>query len=196
MQFNRARGLFFSLLVIGLAAPPAAAAPVVDQTSPVADPIPFTWALGGPSEQMLYQSVTVGIDGRLGELRLPIGCESGRVILEVYTADASTGLPAAGAVPRLTRSYPANFFPEIVTVDFQTLPLGGRAAVTAGETIVFALSNPTGSCGIAWGVAGDGYTDGTGHAADSVNGFVPVPLSLSGTDDLPFVTVVRRPGPP
>lgn len=108
----------------------------------------------------LYQSLTPGLDGRLAELHLPIGCESGEVVLEVFDAGAD-GLPATGATPRLRRSYAADLFPSVVTVDFQTLPLGGRVGVTAGEYIVFVLSNPTGSCGVAAGMPGDTYLGGT-----------------------------------
>lgn len=171
----------------------ATAQPGVDQSSPVADPIQFTWALGGIYNQVLYQSLTVGGNGRLHELRLPIGCASGEINLEIYTADPSTGLPAAGS-PRLSRTYPATDFPEVVTGDLYSLPLSPRYGVTAGDVIVFVLSNPTGSCGIAWSNLGDPYIGGTGNAEDTVNG-VPVPLSLSSTDDLPFEFVTIRSGP-
>ena len=172
-----------------------AAAPVIDQGAPPADPIPFTYALGGPSEQVLYQSLTVGLSGRLAELRLPIGCFDGEVIVEIFNADAN-GLPAAGESPRLTRRFRADLFPEIVFVDFQALPLGGRVGVTAGDRIVIVLSNPTGSCGIAAGFPGNAYLGGTGHASDLVN-VDPVPLNISpgGADDLPFQTLVRLTGP-
>lgn len=170
------------------------AQPAVDQSSPVADPILRTWVLGGSSNQVLYQSLTAGVDGRLRELRLPIGCGSGEIILEIYTADTSTGLPAAGSSARLSRTYPATDFPVTVTGDLHSLTLSPRYGVTAGEVIVFVLSNPTGTCGIAESNAGDPYLGGTGNAKDTVNG-VPVPLSLSGTDDLPFEFVTIRSGP-
>jgi hypothetical protein len=171
-----------------------AAPPILDQEAPVADPIPFTLALGGAgSRQVLYQSLTVSLTGRLAELRLPIGCASGEVIVEIFNANPD-GLPVAGERPRLTRRFPADTFPDIVTVDYQPLPLGGRVGVTAGERIVIVLSNPTGSCGVAAGEAGDGYLGGTGHADDTTNIFPPVPMSLSGFDDMPFQTLVRLTG--
>ena len=192
---------FLSTLVIPLAACFAvqaqAAPPVLDQQAPVADPIPFTFALGGTtSRQVLYQSLTVARNGRLAELRLPIGCESGEVIVEIYNANAD-GLPVAGESPRLTRRFAADLFPEEVSTDFQPLPLGGRVGVTAGERIVIVLSNPTGSCGVAAGVAGDGYLGGTGHGDDTTDPFPPVPLNESDTnpDDLPFQSLVRLTGP-
>jgi len=174
-----------------------AAAPVLDQEAAVADPIPFTFALGGAgSRQVLYQSLTVGLNGRLAELRLPIGCESGEVILEIFNANPD-GLPVVGETPRLTRRFAADSFPVDVSGEFQALPLGGRVGVTAGDRIVIVLSNPTGSCGIAAGVAGDVYLGGTGHADDTTDIFPPVPLNISETnpDDLPFQTLVRLTGP-
>jgi hypothetical protein len=173
-----------------------AAPPVLDQVALPNNAEPFTYALN--SDQVLYQSLTVGLSGRLAELRLPIGCGSGEVIVEIFNADPTTGLPVAGGLPRLTRSFRADMFPEVVSIDFQPLPLGGRVGVTAGDEIVIVLSNPTGSCGIAAGVEGDIYTLGTGHADDLTNIFPPVPLNISpgGGDDLPFQTLVRRTGPP
>jgi hypothetical protein len=173
-----------------------AAATVLDQQAPAADPVAFTFALGGESGQVLYQSLTVGLNGRLAELRLPIGCESGEVILQVFDAN-SEGLPIAGADARLTRRFAADSFPEVVSTEFQSLRLGGRVGVSAGEQIVIVLSNPTGSCGIAYGVNGDGYTGGTGHADDTTDTAPPVPLNLSpgSPDDLPFQTWVRLTGP-
>ena len=196
------RKIFLSLLVVafftGLSPQVQAARPVLDQSAPVAEPIPFTFALGGPgSMQVLYQSFRVGITGRLAELRFPIGCHSGEVIVEIFDADATTGLPVAGASPRLRRSFLADMFPEIVMAEFQPLPLGGRVGVTAGEEIVVVLSNPTGSCGIAAGIVGDGYLNGTGHADDTTDIFPPVPLSLSGDRrDLPFQSLIRVTGGP
>ena len=176
-----------------LATQAKAAPPVLDQQAPADPSGAFTYALGGPSAQVLYQSLTVGLSGRFAELHLPIGCESGEVILEVFNADTS-GLPVAGESPRLTRRFRADLFPTIVSADFQVLPLGGRVGITAGDRIVLVLSNPTGSCGIQAGVPGDPYLGGTGHAEDTIN-TSPVPLSLSGTDDLPFQTFVRLTGP-
>lgn len=194
MDVKNYLSLFISSIVFCSSLQVQAAAPALDQEAPVADPIPFTLALGGVYSQVLYQSVTVGLTGRLSELRLPIGCASGQVIVEIFNAN-SDGLPVAGESPRLTRRFRADMFPEIVTTDYYPLPLGGRVGVTAGERVVIVLSNPTGSCGIAAGEVGDSYLGGTGHAEDTINGF-PVPMSLSGFDDMPFQTLVRRTGPP
>jgi hypothetical protein len=172
-----------------------AGAPLLDQQAPVATPQPFTWALGGASKQVLYQSFIVGLDGRLVELRLPIGCESGEVVLQIFDAN-SDGLPIPGTEPRLTRSFAADTFPDIVLDDFHPLPLGSSVSVSAGERLVFVLSNPAGSCGIGGSVAGDAYLRGTGYGDDTTDPFPPVPLNISPTnpDDLPFQTFVRVTG--
>ena len=197
MTNKKHASIFATLLFALLGNYSQAAPPVVDQSAPAADPIPFTFALGGLSGQVLYQSFTVGLGGRLAEIRLPIGCADGEVIVEIFDADP-VGLPVAGASPRLTRRFAANLFPTAVTTDFEPLPLGGRVGVTPGDRLVLVLSNPSGSCGIAAGVPGDAYLGGTGHAEDTTNPFPPVPLNISPTnpDDLPFQTLVRTTGPP
>ncbi len=171
-----------------------AAPPVLDQSSPADPNAAVTFAVGGPSVQVLSQTLTVGLSGRLAEVRVPIGCESGRVILQITDVD-TLGLPGSSVLAE--RRYPANFFPEVVTADFQSLPLGGRVGVTAGDRIAIVLSNPTGSCGVQPGPLGNPYTGGTGWADDTTDPFPPVPLSL-GTNraDLPFQTFVRVTGRP
>jgi hypothetical protein len=174
-----------------MAAPVFAAAPVLDQSAPVDPVAPTTWALS--PTQNLIQSFTVGLHGRLAELDLPIGCASGEVILEIYDALPS-GLPDTTAL-RLRRSYAANLFPLIVSAEFQPLPLGGRVGVNPGDRLTLVLSNPTGSCGIQFGIAGDPYLGGTGIADDPTDSYPGAPLILSGTDDLPFQMFVRLTGP-
>ena len=195
-MISKSRSLLFSMFsILLLAAGTAFAQPAVDQSAPAADPVQFTMALGGPGAgQVLYQSLTVGVDGRLRELRLPIGCASGTVNLEIFPADPTTDLPLAGASAIVSQSYPYDFFPEVVSLDYQPLPLGARTGVTAGDYIVIVLSNPTGSCGIAFGVAGDAYAGGTAQANDLDSPDGPSPWSSSGFDDMPFQFVTIRTG--
>ena len=173
-----------------VAAPAFAAEPVLDQSAP-ADPAAAT-TLALSSTQKLIQSFTAGLTGRLAELGLPIGCDSGEVIVEIYDADPA-GLPIEGT-RRLHRTYDANLFPTIVTAEFQPLLLGGRVGVTAGERLAIVLSNPSGFCGIQLSLPGDAYLDGTGWYDDPTDTFPPAPLG-NGTDDLAFQTFVRLTGP-
>ena len=189
------KNIFFNLSVLAvLAAFPAyAAAPVLDQQNPGDPAATFTFAIGGPSAQTVAQTITVGLDGRLTEFRVPVGCASGRLIAEVRDVDASSGQPGATVIA--TRSYRSDHFPGIVSTDLTPISFGGRVRVTAGDQLALVLSNPTGSCGILPGLAGNPYPAGSGWAMDDVN-TIWVPLLLSGTDDLGFESYVRRPGGP
>ncbi len=186
---------FVNLSVLAaLAAFPAyAAAPVLDQQNPGDPAAAFTFAIGGPSAQTVAQTVTVGLDGRLTEFRVPVGCDSGRLIAEIRDVDASSGQPGATVIA--TRSYRSGHFAEIVSTDLTSISFGGRVRVMAGDQLALVLSNPTGSCGILPGAPGNPYPAGTGWAMDDVNTNW-VPLSLSGTDDVGFESYVRRPGGP
>lgn len=172
-----------------------AAAPVLDQSAPADPGAPFTWALGGPTNQVLAQTVTVGIGGRLPEVRVPIGCSSGTVVAEIRDVDV-TGEPGTTVLVR--RRYRADFFPVIVSATFQPLRLGGRVRVSVGDRVAIVLSNPTGSCGVQPGPSGDPYAGGTGFSSDDLDPGVWVPLNtgMGSTDDLPFQTYVRVTGAP
>lgn len=179
-------------IFVALAATPVyAAAPVLDQINPGDPAATFTLAIGGPSSQTIAQTLTVGIEGRLTEIRVPVGCESGRLIAEIRDVNASTGLPGATIIA--SRAYRAAHFPELVSADLTAISFGGRVRVTPGQQIAFVLANPTGSCGILPGVPGDSYVNGAGWTTDDVN---PdwVPLSLSGPDDFGFESYVRTSG--
>ncbi len=181
------------LAVLGAlaAAPVYAAAPVLDQQNPGDPAAPSTFAIGGLYAQAIAQTLTVGLDGRLTEIRVPVGCESGRLIAEIRDIDASSGVPGSNVIA--TRRYRAGHFPEIVSTDLTSISFGGRVRVSAGDQLALVLSNPTGSCGILPGVPVDSYPGGRGWAMDDVNSNW-VSLSLSGTDDVGFQSYVQRPG--
>jgi hypothetical protein len=168
-----------------------AAAPVLDQSSAPDAGSPITLAVGGPSGQVLAQTLTAAIGGRLAEVRLPIGCASGELVLQVKDV-ALDGKP--GTTVLATRRYPADLFPAVVTVDFQSLPLGGRVGLTPGDRIALVLSNPTGSCGVYPGVP-SGYTDGDGWTQDPTFGWQQLLISGSSATDIGFQTFVRMTEP-
>ncbi len=183
------RYVLTTLLVLVFSGAMIAATLVVDQQAPPAvSPADFTFAVGGPHEQVLSQTVTAGVAGRLWQVNVPIGCENGTVILEIRDVDSS-GQP--GPTLLYTRGYPASHFPGIVTDAFQPLRLIGHPVrFAAGDTFTISLSNPTGSCGLWPGPVGDPYPGGTGWADADDGPIVPVSLGY-GTDDLPFQTIVR-----
>jgi len=191
------RSTFFALAAAVVVSGTAfAAEPVLDQSAPVDPGAALTWAVGGAGHQWVAQTLTVGIDGHLAEVRVPIGCGSGRVVAEIRDVDPGTGLPGTTVLVR--RSYRADFFPTVVTATFEPLRLGGRAAVAAGDRVAIVIGNPTGSCGILQGPAGDPYGGGTGFTSDDLDPGVWVPFStgVGATDDLPFQSFVRAPGGP
>ena len=179
-----AGGVFVLATVLTAQGPPF----VVDQSAPTdPGPIPFTHAVGGPSEQVLSQTVTAGVDGRLREVRVPMGCGSGEVVLEIRDVNAE-GQPG----PTLYRSlsFDAGDFPVPVTDEFRSMRITGRPVRFApGDMFAISLSNPTGSCGVWPGPVGDPYTGGTGWADPNDGPMVPLSLG-TGRDDLPFQTVM------
>lgn len=166
----------------------AQASLVLDQSSPTeTPPAPFTIAVGGPVSQVVSQTVTAGISGRLRAVEVPLGCASGQVILEIRDVDAS-GQP--GPTVHFSDTYDFDDFPEIVTDTFRRLRLHGPPVTfAAGDRFAISLSNPTGSCGLWPGPAGDPYAGGQGWA-DASDGPI-VPLSGNGTDDIPFRTFIQ-----
>lgn len=176
-----------SISVFGLTA--MAATLVLDQLSPTAPaPAPFTWAVGGPVDQVLSQTVTAGVDGRLWSVRVPIGCESGELVLEIRDVDA---LGQPGATVRFSRSYDASDYATPVTEAYRSFRIIGRPVrLAAGDTYAIVLSNPTGSCGVWPGLEGDPYPGGNGWADANDGPIVPVSLG-TGRDDLPFHAVMQ-----
>lgn len=193
----RDRSIAVAGIFVLFAATVFAAAPVLDQSAPADPAAALTWAVGGPSNQFLAQTLTVGLGGRLVEVRVPIGgCGGGTVIVEIRDVDPSTGEP--GTTVFVSRSYDADFFPGVVSTEFQPLRLGGRAGVSPGDRLAIVLSNPTGSCGVQMGPAGDPYAGGRGYSSDDLapGTWIPISTGVGATDDVPFQTYVRVTGAP
>jgi hypothetical protein len=162
----------------------------VDQSQPIADAAaPFTFAIGGPSTQILAQTFTAGASGKLRQVDLPVACDAGSLVLEVR--DLTGGVP--GATVLATETYAASTFapftPGVAT--FASLRVTPAPTLTAGTSYALVLSDPTGSCGIIPGPVGDPYAGGTALVLDLATGNWQ-PLSLGNDrDDLPFVTYVQ-----
>ncbi len=176
---------------VSQAAPPSL---LLDQQQPVIDSSQAL-AIGGDSEQMLAQVVTAGLSGRLTEIWLPIGCASGRLVLEIQGVDPA-GLPNGIVLKR--RSFVASRLPEVLPPVFQQFRLGRSLSIAAGDRFAIAVSNPTGSCGLSPGPVGSSYAGGEAFfdARPNTPG-IWLPLVLSGeTDprDLAFQTyMIVRP---
>lgn len=182
--------LLLGTALLGAAAPVVGQPPSlqVDQEQPAIDAGETTLAIGGASEQKLAQTFTVGLAGRLAEVRLPIGCEDGRLDVEIQGTTA-TGEPDGGVLVR--RSFRAEALPGVVPATFVPLSLPRRLTVAPGEVLAVVLSNETGTCGVASGPDGDSYPGGHAwyDARPNPPGWLPLAPG-SAEDDLPFQTVV------
>jgi hypothetical protein len=162
----------------------------VDQSQPVADAAAtFTFAIGGPSAQVLAQTFTAGASGKLRQVDLPVACDAGALVLQVR--DVTGGVP--GTTVLATETYDATTFapftPGVAT--FASLRLAPAPTLAAGTTYALVVSDPTGSCGILPGPVGDPYAGGTAWVLDAATGNWQ-PLSLGNNrDDLPFVTYLQ-----
>ena len=161
---------------------------VVDQVSPVEQDPPFTFAIGGPSGQVVSQTVTVGVRGRLHAVGVPLGCADGELVLDIQGVDAATD-QANGTVIR-RRVFDVTTLPTIVTAEYVQLAVGGSTTFEVGDRFAIVLSNATGSCGVMPGVPGDGYPGGTGWADANDGPIVPLELG-TGREDMPFLTMMR-----
>ncbi len=187
------RTIFMMLLIVvsGTIAPVAEAqTSVLDQVQAVIDSSVGGLAIGGLSDQRLAQTVTVGIDGQLVGVMLPIVCASGRLIVEIR--DVVGGEPGPNVLSR--RRFPAQRIPDLGAT-FQFFQVrGGGLRLMAGDQFAIVLDNPTGQCGIFRGPVGDSYTAGEGFFEALPNPPGWVPFSETETRlDLPFMTMVRVP---
>jgi SAM-dependent methyltransferase len=121
---------------------------------------------------------------------LPIGCSSGRLVLEIR--DVVGGEPGPNVLAR--GRIRAERVPDLGAT-FQFFRIGGGGLfLMAGDQIALVLDNPTGLCAIFRGPEGDSYSAGEGFFEALPNPPGWVPFSETETRlDLPFMTVVRVP---
>lgn len=190
---NMKKGFYFLVgLSLFLMASPAveAQSTATDQMQPSVDITVGGLAIGDTSEEQLAQTVTVGLDGWLEGVFLPIGgCDSGRLIIEIRTLDGDS--PSDVVLRR--RRFNAADVPQVGPV-FRLFRMGGWLSFSAGDRFAIVLRNPTGSCGIFQGPEGDSYAGGQGFFQALPNPPGWVPFSATETRlDLPFMTLMRLP---
>lgn len=149
--------------------------------------------IGGDSEQKLAQSFTVGFDGDLVGLRLPIaGCGHGELLIEIRELD--DGLPTG----RLIRAVhiPASDVPFSYD-GFQDFYFPTAIAVSAGDVLAFTVQTVgEGSfCSYATAPDGDTYPRGEGFfdARPNPPGWLAFKGFASGPKDLVFYTLMDDP---
>ncbi|MEX2153662.1 MAG: hypothetical protein WD825_10010 [Gemmatimonadaceae bacterium] len=163
---------------------------VVDQQQPTIDTSPGigNLAIGGGSEQLLAQVVTAGVSGTLGEVRFPVACDAGALVVEIQ--GVTSGEP--NGVVQASQTVPAASLPTFAAdpTGFRKIVFSAPASVTAGNKFAIVLKNLTGSCGLLQGPVGDPYLGGEGFF-DSRPNQVGVWVLLGERHDLPFQTVVN-----
>ena len=81
--------LGLSLFLVAAPAPAQSPEVFIDQMQPLIDTTVGGLAIGGASHEKLAQTVTVAHDGRLRGVFLPIGCDSGRLVVEIRNVESS-----------------------------------------------------------------------------------------------------------
>jgi hypothetical protein len=159
---------------------------VVDQSQPVTDRSALPFVVGGPTNQVLAQTVTAGASARLAAVRLPVGCLSGSLTLQVQEVRA--GLPSGAVVA--SQSLPAaSLPPSPPQVRFPTIAVPGTPFFRAGERFALVLRS-TGTCEVAAGPVGDAYSGGEALFQDRALGPSRW-LPLGPRADLPVETLVE-----
>ncbi|MEM9233086.1 MAG: hypothetical protein AAGA69_02470 [Pseudomonadota bacterium] len=134
----------------------AAQAQTIDQSQPLFDEDGTITAIGGSAEQKLAQTFTVGMDGDLTAIDIPVACAVGRLVVEIQGQTLSgepDGIPLASAlVDFIDINGPGT--------DFERIFLSRDLPVSVGDKLALVLSNPMGSCGLLDAPAGDTYSGG------------------------------------
>jgi hypothetical protein len=158
---------------------------VADQQQLLVDAFAPSFRIGGATEQVLAQTVTAGIGGRLAAARLPLSCTSGSLILQIQSVVG--GLPSG--VVLASETFSGTFFPPTAPdVEFRTLSLFTPVSFSVGERFAVVLRS-SGSCAVAAGPVGDPYPRGNAYFQDLT---LPVGAwsALGSRADLPFQTLV------
>jgi hypothetical protein len=177
-------------VTVGGCVPPMPGVTGLDQQQMTVDTSVGAHAIGGTSQQILAQVVTSGRAGRLVEVRMPVACSSGNLIVEIRYVSSTTGEPVGTAVSAETiagGTIPASGPPPV----FRRVTFSVPVWVGVGDRLAIVLSS-AGQCAIWSGPVGDPYPGG--HAWFDARPNAPhvwVRGSVgTGRDDLPFQTFV------
>jgi hypothetical protein len=167
---------------------------VTDQAQHIInDASPITFAINGPSGQILAQTFTVGSHTRLGGVALTVGgCAPGSILI-VEIRDLVGGLPTGallGSATMIDTELAGLGIPGVFTTIEIRPPMGRWVTLTPGVKYGITLfTSPGGSCGSWPGPSGDSYAAGEAWAistADPSPTWVRANTSPGNPDDLPF----------
>ena len=153
----------------------------------VENPIPFTLAVGGSSQQRLAQTLTVEVGGRLAGVFLPINCATGKLLVEIR--DVKGDLPGS----RIHASQSVRASDLDAPFRFTFVDMRSRHVFTPGTQLAIVVSNDKGSCGLAPAPVSVAYPGGRGsfEALPNPPGFIPFANFPATADDLPFQLVLE-----
>jgi hypothetical protein len=152
----------------------------------IENPIPFTLAVGGGSQQTLAQTLTVEVGGRLAGVFLPISCANGKVLVEIR--DVKGDLPGT----RILASQSVRAAELDAPFRFTFVEMRSKHVFTTGMQVAIVVSNASGSCGLAPAPVSVAYAGGRGsfEALPNAAGFLPFSDFPNTADDLPFQLVL------
>ena len=179
------------LAAAGVSVPGAGEAAVVDQQQPVIDGAAGPLAIGGASEQILAQVVTVGLAGPLVAVRLPVGCSDGGLVVEIRGVSAALPNGIVMTSQTVAAADLPPFFPDPPA--FRTIAFSAPPAFAAGDELAIVLRSP-GTCGLHQGPPYEAYAGGSAYFDSRPNPpgiWVALGAGLGPADDLPFQTLVR-----
>ena len=145
---------------------------------------PQVYPIGGSFEFRLAQTITVGRQGYLAGVFVPIYCGSGTVSVEVRDVNGDWpgpnvigggGLPASAWAPGA----------------WTFIPLWSGNRLSAGDRIAVVLSNDSGECDMIQTHTGVDYTGGKGSFETIYQKNLLSDFPASGRDDFPFALVVH-----
>lgn len=163
---------------------------MIDQQQPIIDTTIGGLGVGGASQQRLAQVVTQGVTGFLTEVRFPVACSSGDLVVEIQGAEADrpNGIVLTSqTVPGATLP---TFFPS--PPSFRSLALSTPVLLSSGDRFAIVLSS-AGACGVFRGPTGDSYPGGNlfFDARPNAAGIWVCVCEFAGDRfDLPFQTLV------
>jgi hypothetical protein len=168
----------------------AHAEPLIDQQQPIIDATVGGLAVGGASQQGLAQVVTQGSTGFLTEVRFPVTCSSGDLIVEIQGVDGDR----PNGIVLTSQTVPGSTLPAFSPSppSFRSLALSTPVLLSSGEPFAIVLSS-AGACGVFRGPTGDPYPGGDlfFDARPNQQGiWVCVCEFPDARFDLPFQTIV------
>lgn len=177
-------------LVLALVGHSAAAA-TLDQEQPIINAGGNTWALGGYYEQKLAQVVTVGLAGRLAEVRFPLVCATSPADVVIRIEGVVAGQPSGDIFATAVR--PVTDFPSFggLPPEFRSIVIDEPVEFVAGDQFAITLETE-GDCALFTGPVGESYPGGNSYFDSRPNppGWVCNCEFASSPWDLPFQTLV------